>query len=255
MSSLRGIRANRSHDYPWLIRRWKAVCREAGLHMTPFAQAADYELYTLRSRRPSPTAPAIYISAGIHGDEPAATEGLLAWAQKNATLLRHLDLTIFPCLNPWGLVNNCRLDSKGRDLNRCYHRRDIPQITAQRRLLKGRHFRLALNLHEDYDAWGTYIYEVHGPQPFLGESLIASVASHLPYDTRKTIEGRRTKAGLIRAKIDRATLPGLPEALYLHGQHADRTFTIETPSEFHIDDRITVQVATIESAIALTLDR
>jgi len=251
--SFPGLKANRSHDYAWLIRRWKRLARKAGLEISIFSQAAEYDLYVLRSVRPTAASRKIYLSAGIHGDEPASTEGLLAWAQKDPQLLRDLDVIIFPCLNPWGLVNNCRLDSRGRDLNRSYHRKDIPQIVAQKRLLRGLRFDLALNLHEDYDGWGTYLYEVRGQKPFWGEALLASMGSHLPYDARKTIEGRRSQAGLIRPRIDAAKLPGIPEALFLNSEHADRTFTIETPSEFHIDDRVSAQVATIEKAVALTL--
>ena len=78
----------------------------------------------------------IYLSAGIHGDEPASTEALLVWAQENAARLRGMPLLLFPCLNPWGLRNNMRLDQSGTDLNRAFHRDDLPQITALKALLE-----------------------------------------------------------------------------------------------------------------------
>jgi len=42
---------------------------------------------------------------------------------------------------------------------------------------------------------------------------------------------------------------GLPEAVYLHLHHAKRVFTIETPSEFALDDRVHAHVAMIEQCL------
>ncbi len=88
--------------------------------------------------------PSIYISAGIHGDESAATEGLLAWAERNPELLEKLNFLLFPCLNPWGLISNSRYDSEGRDLNRSYHSSKVPQIALQMALFSDNAFDLAL---------------------------------------------------------------------------------------------------------------
>ena len=68
----------RCHDYPFLIRRWRKVARAAGLTMTPFMQASGHDLFVLTSRY---NGEAVYLSAGIHGDEPASTEGLICWAE------------------------------------------------------------------------------------------------------------------------------------------------------------------------------
>src|ERR1700741_5449261 len=66
---------------------------------------------------------------------------------------------ILRCLNPWGLLSNRRVDSENRDLNRCYHLNELPRITAHKNLMQGHFFRLAMCLHEGYDAKGVYLYE------------------------------------------------------------------------------------------------
>lgn len=249
------IRADRSHDYRHLIRRWRDALRPTGYILRKFGTAADLPLHYAEPRRPAPERPWLYFSAGIHGDEPAATEGLLAWAERHPTDLAGFNILLFPCLNPWGLINNSRLDADGRDLNRTYHDDTVPQTAAHKAILRNRHFLAASTLHEDYDATGAYVYEVQRPRknsPPWGEVLLLAASHHVPIDTRKSIEGRRaTAAGLVRRNIRADTMPHHPEAFTLHFEHADRTFTIETPSEYSIDARVDAHVAVIKKTIAL----
>lgn len=247
------LRFSRAHDYHHLVARWRVVAKKAGLRMTKFAEAGGYDLYCIKSSVAvaTQTVPSIYLSAGIHGDEPASTEGLLLWAQKNPTLLRRLNLLIFPCLNPWGLVGNCRLNADGRDLNRAFHDDAIPQIAAQKKIMGRRRFDLALNMHEDYDAIGLYGYEVPGPKPHWGEQILRAASRHLPIDNRRHIEGRAASRGVVRRAIKMDDMPDWPEAFVLHLLHSHRVFTFETPSEFHLDARIKAQAAIIAESIRL----
>jgi len=246
----RVLRLDRAHDYAHLIRRWRALARRSGLTMTSFTKSAGYDLFCLEPARAAKDAPSIYLSAGIHGDEAAATEGLLHWAEKNVALLREMTVMIFPCLNPSGLVGNCRFDSEGRDLNRGYNA-DIPQIVAQMRLLAGRRFDLALTLHEDYDARGLYIYEVPSRPRYWAEEMLKSAAGIIPADSRGKIEGRSARGGVVRRSIAPDLMPDWPEAFVLHFHYAARTFTVETPSEYSLDDRVAAQAAVISKAVAL----
>lgn len=248
----RRLRHDRAHDYTRLIRRWREVAARAGLVLRKYGEAGGYDLFYLCPRRLREDVPAIYLSAGIHGDEPAATEGLLAWAGRNAALLRRVNALIFPCLNPWGLVNNCRLDADGRDLNRSFHDSAIPQIVAQMTLLADQSFDLALMLHEDYDALGVYLYEIAARKPYWGERMVEAATRHIGPDPRRQIEGRSAKGGVLRPRIDVSRLPGWPEAFVLYFQKTARVFTVETPSEFHLDDRVAVHVALVSQAVSLS---
>ncbi len=246
----RPLRHDRAHDYKNLIRRWRKVARAGGLKVIPFAEAGGYTLYALEGVRKN-AAPSLYISAGIHGDEAAATEGLICWAEKKPERLRDWNLLIFPCLNPWGLVSNSRLDPDGRDLNRAFHEETVPQVAAHKKLLGTRRFDLALTLHEDYDALGFYLYEVPGPKPYWGEHLTRVVSRHLPVEKRPKIEGRSARGGIVRKSIKPGLMPTWPEAFVLSFAHCNRVFTVETPSEFSLDDRVSAQVAVLEKAVAL----
>ena len=239
----------RCHDYPLLARRWRAIAKTAGLRVRPFATVSGHPVLHLESIRPPAGAPRIYLSAGIHGDEPAGCLALLEWVSANPRTARALDLTVFPCLNPWGLTHNKRTDEAGRDLNRCYRDSAGSHTAAHIALLQNQRFDLALILHEDYDAAGCYIYETSARRPHLAETLLAAMAPHIPPDPRRLIDGSRAKNGVIRRRVTAETLPDWPEAFALHFFHAKRTFTIETPSELSIHARTAAHAAAIEAAI------
>lgn len=240
---------HRAHDYADLVRRWRAVAKRTGAKLEAFAEAGPFKVFCLRTRA---TGPGLYISAGIHGDEPASTEGLIAWAERHAARLAQLPLTIFPCLNPWGLTQNMRTNEAGIDLNRAFDREDVPVTRAVRARIADEEFALALMLHEDFDAQGIYLYEGFREEAGWGAALLGHVSPIIPVDPRTRIDISRPKGGVVRRRFDarhRARLGGLPEAIFLHEAHAHRSITFETPSEFALDRRVAAQVAVIESCV------
>jgi hypothetical protein len=241
---------HRAHDYPYLLERWRAVANRTGLAMRRFTKGPEYNLYCVRSKK-LPRDGTIYISAGIHGDEPAGTEALITWAEKNTRLLRRQPFLLVPCINPWGLVNNSRTDSQRRDLNRSFQNETVAEVVALKRMMGRRRFSLGLTLHEDYDALGIYIYELEGARPHWGEALLDIARAHLPVDTRPFIEGREAANGLVRRPLDMKLFEtlGLPEAVYLYLQGCRHVFTVETPSEYGLDRRVRAHVAVIEECI------
>jgi hypothetical protein len=237
------------HDDNLLLARWRAVAHKSRLRLQPFARSSGSPVYFLRSGTAGDPR-TIHLSAGIHGDEPASSAALISWAEKNWRQLRAHPFLIFPCLNPWGLRNNSRDDAHGRDLNREFGKvRPCSPVRELKRLLHGEKFALSLTLHEDYDAQGLYIYEVQRDAPFWGEELLEIARPLIAIETRRCIDRREARAGLVRRKIDLKRFPLVPEAIYLHLKHSRRTFTIETPSEFALETRIAAQVAIVEECV------
>ena len=159
-------------------------------------------------------------------------------------------LLILPCLNPWGLVNNQRTDDRQRDLNRLFDRTNVSPIRELKRLVLGRRFTFALSMHEDYDARGIYGYELHPRAPDWGPDLLAACSRLIPIETRRRIEGRTFKDGLMlrRGRLDE--IPLHPETIYLHRQgHTDHSLTFETPSEFSLTARVQAHVLLIEECM------
>jgi protein MpaA len=194
----------------------------------------------------------VYLSAGIHGDEPAATEGLYEWAELHSPTLPELSVMIFPCLNPWGLLSNRRTDSDNRDPNRCYHLNELTRIGAQKDLIQGHSFRLAMCLHEDYDARGVYLYEAYNRLPRRGRELLAAAANYVPIDECRILEARGFDVlWMIARRINFTKFRIMTEGMYLALHRSERTITTETPSEYDLGQRIRAQIAMVQRAIEL----
>ena len=195
-------------DYSFLRERWQNLAQIAMVKIQVYATAENFDLFCFHSPVLQSNG-GIYLSAGIHGDEAGATEGLYQWACLQASRLRELPIVIFPGLNPYGLMYNQRTDSDNRDLNRCYHSDQLPRIQAQKEVIKGHFFRLAVCLHEDYDAH----------------------ENHVSIDRRRAIEARCWDLiWMIARRIKK--FPAVAGAMYLSRYHTERSITSETPSEY-----------------------
>lgn len=137
-------------------------------------------------------------------------------------------------------------------MNRLFHRDDIPLINAVKALAGVHKFEVALMLHEDYDGQGLYLYETERAKPYWGEDLIKATRHILPVDRRQSIDKRKPlKPGIVRRKVNLKVFQeiGFPEAIHLHFHNCERTFTIETPSEFSLELRVAAHVAIIQECV------
>lgn len=238
------------HNFKQAIRSWRNLCKQAGLSIRSVVEIDGMPVLEIRS----PTLGAkkgVYISAGIHGDEPAAVAGLFSWANRKIAVLANIPLLIYPCLNPWGFLNNSRTDKSGVDLNRVWGQADHPLVQVVSKKLQSIELCLSLNLHEDYDGQGIYLYEPRrgGRYDSFAEKILHSAESVIQRDCRKRIEGRKVKDGMIRPRLRNLPKEGKPEAVYLYENKGGRNFTLETPSEFAFHDRRSAHKLMIECAV------
>ena len=144
--------------------------------------------------------PSVYISAGIHGDEPAGPLAIRQLLEQDHWPAG-VSLSVLPCLNPTGFAVNRRENAEGIDLNRQYLQPEAQETVAHINWLKRQpKFDLCLCLHEDWEAHGFYVYELNPDgQPSLAEKIVARVAEVCPIDTSELIEGRPARVRLRRA--------------------------------------------------------
>lgn len=240
---------HRAHDARHLIQRWRVLARETGCATRKLCVAQGMPVLAIESAAAREGIQAVYLSSGVHGDEPGAAWGLLAWAEKHARELKRGSFLIAPCLNPVGLTLNTRADHRGIDINRRFHDAEDAICGPWQRWITGKATRLGLCLHEDYDAQGIYLYELNHGRRTAGHGIIHGCSRVIAPDPRGNIDGQRARGGVIRRRTLPTHLPGMPEAVELHLRGCPLTLTFETPSEFGIDRRVRAQVRFIEAAL------
>lgn len=197
----------------------------------------------------------LYISTGIHGDEPAGPLAALRLLFENHWP-SNLDITLLPCLNPAGFARNARENGQGIDLNRDYRHLQSTEVRAHIAWLeKQPSFDLALCLHEDWESHGFYVYELNPENnPTFAESIVTAVAEVCPVDPSEIIEGRAARGGIIRPNLDPRSRPQWPEAFWLITHKTQLSYTLESPSDFPLTIRVNALVAGVNAALAALRD-
>ena len=237
------------------LDRFTAAVQQAaiahGWQTEHFLRTNTLELFALRRTRGTP-AQRIYLSAGIHGDEPAGPLALLQLLEENhwpeAT-----EIVLCPCLNPTGCAQNTRESAAGLDLNRDYLSAQSAEITAHIAWLQRQGlFDLTICLHEDWEAHGFYVYELNpDARPSLAPAIIERVRPVCPIDLSPEIEGRPAAGGIIRPSHDPLSRPQWPEAFYLLSHQTRLCYTVEAPSDFPLPTRVAALVASVQAALEL----
>lgn len=208
------------------------------------------DAYHLPARSPRKR---LYISAGIHGDEPAGPSAVRELLRAHAWP-DTIDVWVCPCLNPSGFSLNTRESAAGLDLNRQYHAPDaVEEIRAHTAWLsKLPRFDVTLCLHEDWESQGFYVYELNlDGRPSFAEEIVRRVACVCPIDTSPTIEGREAHGGIIRPSDDPTSRPQWPEAFYLIAHKTRLSYTLEAPSDFTLQTRVAALMAGVGAVLDL----
>ncbi len=192
----------------------------------------------------------VYISTGIHGDEPAGPVAVHQLLRDNPWPPQ-LDMWLCPCLNPAGFRQNRRENPEGLDLNRQYLHPEARETVAHIQWLKSQPpFDLTLCLHEDWESHGFYVYELNpDDRPSLAQAMVGQVAGVCPVDTSELIEGRPAQNGVIRPSFDPRSRPQWPEAFFLLTHKTRLSYTLEAPSDFTLAARVAALVTATKAAL------
>lgn len=217
------------------------------------SSTAERPLEFIAYRRPTePARKRVYLSTGIHGDEPAGPLAALRLFQED----QWPDDVAFwfcPCLNPTGFSLNRRENYQGIDLNRDYRAFQSEEVRAHVAWL-GRQpsFDLHLCMHEDWESHGFYVYEVNPDRrPSLAEKIVDAVSKVCPIEHAETVDDWPVKDGIIRPPFKPEERPLWPEAIYLVMNKTRLGYTMEAPSDFPLPTRVATLVAGVRAALAL----
>lgn len=248
----RGAYHGETIDIDEVCRRVLAAGHRGDWKVARLAAAPETGIPVLtRESRDTSTFPRrVYLSAGIHGDEPAGPLALTGLLEADA-FPRDISFWVCPCLNPTGFARYTREAANGRDLNRDYRHLATAEVRAHVAWLQRQPmFDLCLCLHEDWEAAGFYIYELNPEQkPSLAARMLAAVAEVCPIDLSPMIDGREAGNGIIRPNLDPASRPEWSESLFLIQNKTRLSYTLEAPSDFALDVRVRALEAAVRAAM------
>ncbi|GAA5481120.1 M14 family metallopeptidase [Haloferula sargassicola] len=230
------------------LQQFQAEAESRGLRSLRLAETSHGPVMAFVSAEPEN---ARYLSAGIHGDEPA---GPLAALELLRGGVLDAGWIVCPALNPTGLAAGTRENADGLDLNRDYLRLETPEVRAHATWLESLTApRAFVSLHEDWESSGFYFYEINlgDDRPARAHGILEAVAPWFPAEPEASIDDHETREpGWIYHEAE-ADLPDhWPEAIYLAKRGCPISFTFETPSSAELAKRVAAHVAAFKAAMA-----
>jgi hypothetical protein len=217
-------------------------------------QLADTSAGPLMAWERHAAGPRVYLSAGIHGDEPAGPLALLE-LMSSGFFSPEIHWSLCPALNPTGLAAAARDNAEGFDLNRDYRLRNTLEVAAHADWLSRREVpRIFLSLHEDWEASGFYLYEINLGEdaPHRTRGILDSVKPWFPLEAGPDIDGHLPReAGWIFHAAEADVPEGWPEAIHLAKLGCPLSFTFETPSHAGLATRVAAHCAAVRAALQL----
>lgn len=208
-------------------------------------------------------APAVIITAGVHGDEQAAPWALHSIV-RDGLLDRNFAYRLWPCTNPSGYERGTRENAEGIDVNRSFGRAgssaEARAITVANR---DRKFALNLDLHEDFEAEGFYCYEPRIDAIEIGPAVVRAMDEaglpvqelHDEYELgypKEMHHVRTLERGRVIPDVAAETAfmrGGLPHSIFLLRNASKRSLTFESPSRLPWDDRIAMHRIAVVTAL------
>jgi protein MpaA len=196
--------------------------------------------------------PPVYVSAGMHGDEPAGP--LAALELLRSGVFDEGSCLICPALNPAGLAAGTRENAEGIDLNRDYLNRSSSEIRTHAEWMEGLPCpRIFVSLHEDWETTGFYFYEINlgEDRPDRAAAILEAVKPWFPPEPATVIDEHDIRSAGWIYHVPEADAPtDWPEAIFLAKRGCPVSFTFETPSANCVNERAAAHVAAVKAALA-----
>lgn len=240
--------------YTELVKRIATLGRRASVavDVLDVLRRSGRALPFFRLRLGKSSGPQLCLTAGIHGDEPGGVEAVLQFCERRAGADGSLGVTAFPCLNPTGYIAGTRRNDVGYDLNRTFGQDPAPiETELLRQALAGRRFEFALDVHEDVDGQGFYLYEhMRGPQTAIGPLVVRRVrAAGFPIQGGDDVEGRALHNGCVAPDVE-ATSPTVGFlSIYMFTFHSDHTMVTESSAKLPLPARAAMHLTALDTIV------
>ena len=242
-------------DYTTITDRINSVAKTKSLHLEMFGELKlpekRYPLYRLVINPEAPKR--VLISAGIHGDEPAGVEAICRWVEEGhfQSFKNQWEVTVLPCLNPSGFELGTRENVFKKDLNREFKLDNPSQEVVIAKKAFSKNFNLTLELHEDIDSSGYYLFQKDKPgsESDLGCKIIVATKKIMPTNLGTEIDDIPAEGGIISRLKEPEEMEWWPMALYSCVKGTTSCFTLETSTHFDMEIRVQAHLAAINTAL------
>lgn len=256
-----------ARDVERRVARLKDHCVEEIATLT--YDRASWPLFCVRSPILAADCPTVLISGGVHGDEPAGVHATLAFLAEGQREFREaLQFVVFPCVNPSGFEAETLETQSGANLNRLFGiGSSQPEVRAIENWLAAHalRFRMTFDLHEvrpDYVGEGfsaednpraTYLYEtVTDDSERIGRAMIEALPPGRPVCHWPTIYDDINDRGLIsypQSCRNPIYAEGTSFDSFLSRYYTGHSFTLETPTEWPLTDRVDTHLTFLKTAL------
>ena len=192
------------------------------------------------------------ISAGIHGDEPGGIESILNFLKNNEYLdyINEWEITLLPCINPYGYEFGTRTNHQGKDLNRLFKLKNPPEEVVFAQSILETDFKLIIDLHEDNESHGYYLYQTGLSKTYekIGLEILNSLEGIMPINLETEIAGSQADQGIIGKALEILSMDCWQMALYGLSKGTQMCLTLETSSLFDMETRVHAHLTAIKTA-------
>ena len=229
--------------------RFACAAERAGFKREILTQVGEFSIpaYT----KSADTDAVIYLSSGVHGDEPAGPLALLEMLE-DGFFQQPVNWMICPLLNPVGHMNETRENGDAIDLNRDYLALKSEEVRAHVHWLKQQPVPdIFISLHEDWESTGFYLYEINvAGGPSAARSVLAAAAAEIPPEPEEVIDDHDVRESGWIDHPPAADLPkSWPEAIFLADRGAGVSYTLETPSSLELGRRVACHQLAVKALV------
>jgi hypothetical protein len=252
------------NSYAGLAGAWRDLRAPTGLRLREIACVGAPRTLLL-GELGDPRRPVVSVCAGVHGDEPAGAWSLLSLV-RDGLLDPRFSYRLWPCTNPTGFDAGTRASAEGLDVNRSFGRGgNSPEAKAILTANRDRRFALAIDLHEDHEAEGFYLYETvgTGSSSRFAAPVTAAVEAagfriqrfspdfELGPPGSESAQTRSPGAVVVDALREAPFFgPDLPLGIVMVRRAASRALTFETPRCRPPEERLAMHRVAVTQALA-----
>lgn len=222
------------------------------------ARGLDAPIWRVAYRPFQPDLKQVLVLAGLHGNETAGVDCVLALIQRlrstpgPATLF---DMDILPIVNPWGWVHDRPFAPGGVDIASDFSGFDSHEARVLRRFLREKRYDLVLDLREDPAADGFYLrqYGMDDSRAAVRTVERVRAAGHpIEHDPGGIL--LKPRNGIVATPMWGLTILRLARRLtiaeYIRRGVSSSVFTVVTPATWPLAERVAMQQAAVETLLA-----